>query len=104
MGKSSNGPELTDCALYMRQIEEHHQVSVTILVTAGGSHGGLPVCLLAIALPSKLDDPWEKPAWTSERRWPCLNHRTYEGAVYGLLMDLDEVLTKARWEQSSFPA
>lgn len=104
MGKSTSGPDLTDCVQYLRQIETHHKVSVTLLLTASGSHGGIPLSCVALATPDKLVEATADVGWSCERKWPHRSHRTFEGCVYGLLMQLDEILTSGRWEQASHPA
>ena len=104
MGKSTPGPDLTDCAQYLRQIETHHKVAVTLLITASGSLGGIPLSCVALATPDKLVEVMTDVGWSCERRWPHRSHRTFEGCVYGLLMQLDEILTSFRWEQETLPA
>jgi len=102
--KSTSGPDLTDCFGLMRELEQHHEVGVTLLLTAGGFVGGLPVSLLVIALPRKLDDPWEGLSWSAERSWPNPNQKTFEGALYSVLLDLDSLLCEKRWVQMVIPA
>ncbi len=104
MGKSSTGPDWIDVATYARQIEEHHKVSIAVLITPATSSGGIPLSCVVLATQDKLVSVMDGKGWSSSGLWPSRHNRTIEGCFYGLLMRVDEVLSAERWEQETLPA
>ena len=89
MGKSDNGPDMQDCNLMMVALGELHGVNVSLVVQPDGGSGTASLELVAIA--TQRDGTKAAPLRSVSRKhhWPNVDSKTFEGAVYKLLHELD---------------
>ena len=97
MGKSDVGPDMRDCFAYLKEIEKGTGSAISILVDVVGSSVGWTGHIHALALSRELTP--EGPLWScgASVYWPHRNYKTFEGAVFDLLLLLDVSV-----EQKSF--
>lgn len=89
MGKSTNGPEMTDVSATWWQFEQLHQCSITMLVELDGSTGGCGLYVSAVAVQKRPVRLEEAGIGSATIRFPHRDHRTFEGALLKLLYQLD---------------
>jgi|SRR6267142_650027 len=94
MGKSTNGPDVTDLEVAMRAVGALHSgaVRVTITPTTGQGSGGLivDVAMIFDVLPGS-SLPSEAHAVSG---WPCPNCADFIGHLYSGLVRLDWEIEK----------
>jgi len=95
VGKSVNGPDMQDCLLQLTAMQESARCTITLLLEPDGCGAGPRWQLHALAVGEPAPNP--EQVWTSAARcyWPSRYHKTFEGALFKLLCDLDVVLTQS---------
>ncbi len=94
MGKSDNGPDMQDCAQYLSLIEKQNGVITTVILTSDGSRYGQGWLLHVLSVvEGDLTGQSGRGVGTTGR-WPHREHRTFEGALYGLLAAHDAALSR----------
>lgn len=93
------GPDWSDCAAYIGQLREHHNVECTITIRRDGWEFGQGVGVSVSGTAPRLVGAGR--VWTVKvvGGFPCNGHRTMEGLVYELLCQLDFRASKDLWEQ-----
>jgi hypothetical protein len=94
MGKPTNGPDWTDISVYLSEITEQTGCELILVITPGGSPGGLPlsVCLLANKAGSS---PWTVgEGWSVSAQWPNRENKTLEGCVFAACARVDNEIRR----------
>ncbi len=99
MGKSENGPDMLDCALYAREIEKQTGKRVSILLELEGTDHSARWSLALLALPGSVVAIAEGQGIAVAGRWPSKKHRTFEAALFGCLALLDAEIGKAAFQE-----
>lgn len=89
MGKSDNGPDMQDCNLMMVAIGELHGVNVSLTVRPAGGSDMAAVEIVAVAVQRNAREAVRLNSVSRKHHWPNVDSKTFEGAVYKLLHELD---------------
>lgn len=102
MGKSSNGPDMTDIATMMGALESLHECRVSLTVTTRGQgHNGIFHLLLSATFDVLLGSV--RPSIvTVESQWPNAMGTDFEGTFFRGLYDLDFAVGEA-YQQRFLP-
>jgi len=102
MGKSTNGPDLTDVETMMRAIESLHGGTVTLTVSPAGigSTGGLAVVLAHVT--EVIEGPAGVELLTISNRWPCPMHRDFWACIFEGFYRLDGKIARS-YKQTTLP-
>jgi hypothetical protein len=103
MGKSLIGPDMLDCADLMRAIENLHGVSVSLDIQLTGDTYGGTVTICALAVVKVASGMALKRSVSRRHRWPNSDSKTFEGACFKLLHELDRDCGQTFWTQSELP-
>jgi len=93
VGKSTNGPDWTDCATLIRELELEWDVSISALMGSDGSAGGGGFTVHVLTMPRRLVDPWEPGGMGITFRYPDGKYQTFWGALHAALWRVDDTLT-----------
>lgn len=100
MRSEHKGPDWHDILNYIKQLEQHHNATVTFeLRSIGIRFGSTFVVTLFMSAPM-LVGPGR--VWTDSLHgeWPCAGHRTFEGFMYNMLQRADVHLAHHVWKQA----
>ena len=100
---SSTGPDWTDIAMTLRELEKLHQVWISLRVLNGGSRHSNGLRIIAAAFTNVLVVQGETGIVTQVGEWPNKDTASLEGTVYRLLLELDHKLSATVWEQAKLP-
>ena len=107
--EATNGPDVLDVETMMRALGALHSghVGLTVSPSGTGSTGGVTTLALMTfdvlpgsALPAQV---------SAQSQWPCREHQTFWGHIYGLLVTLDWEISKvykqeSLWDSAASPA
>lgn len=99
---TSNGPDVTDVATLAAAIQSLHGVRVTLMMSPDGSYGEGGLLLLALAEKNDVPIGARQRSVSRRHRFPNVDSRTLEGALYKLLHELDNDCG-AFWQQERLP-
>jgi hypothetical protein len=99
MGKLGNGPDMQDCSLWAKELEENHNCTITVLLELGGSIVGSHWLVHALAVPRGALNAREEAMPAVYVRFPHRDHKTFEGALFQLLVLLDAEFAKAEFRK-----
>lgn len=101
---SSTGPDWTDIARTLRELERLHNVWCSMrLLNAGLRHSnGLRIVVSAFT--NVLGTAEGTGVVSLMEEWPNSKSATLEGTVYRLLLELDARLSAELWEQAKLPS
>lgn len=100
---SQHGPDVTDVAILILAIQELHAASVAILLCPDGKFGSGGLILEAIATAQRGMSGEAKRSVSRSVAFPNVNSKTFEGALFKLLHELDMDCTQMFWEQKVIP-
>lgn len=99
MGKSTNGPDMQDCLLYLREIEESQQCSVTVMMEPDG-FGSAPRWRIHVLGVAKMPTVTGHEAGVAAyAHWPHRESATFEGALFKCLALLDAEFGRREFQQ-----
>jgi len=101
MGKSEPGPDMQDCCVMMVAMGELHGVGVSLTVRPAGGSDMAAVEIVAVAAQRVAPRAAQQRSVSRKHVWPNRDSRTFEGAVYRLLHELDRDCGTF-WEQANF--
>lgn len=102
MGKSLNGPDLTEVTNYIRSIGKHANCHVLVALDAvGGEHNSWLEITLTAAIPV-LVGPAQYLYLQVNGTWPSVDHATFPGLLYNLCHQMDQAIGH-RFEQLQIP-
>lgn len=106
MGKpretSGNGPDWTDIAVYLNEVQTTHQCTLSLDIQPVGRRDGHRLSVSLVASWVDLTVQGGMAAELFGSYFPTSENRTMEGLVYRLCHQMDKKLSVTRWYQSSF--
>lgn len=96
-----NGPDATDVAIMMQALGEMHQVNVSLLISPGGELPDYSLLVIALAEQRVASAGGMKRSVSVKSFFPDKRSRTFEGALYRLMHELD-VECSSLWVQEQF--
>jgi hypothetical protein len=100
---SSNGPDWTDIARTLREVERLHAVWVSVRILNAGLRNSNGLRIVCSAFTNVLGSQQDTGVVSLMVEWPNLSNATLEGAVYSLLVQLDYKLGESNWVQTELP-
>lgn len=100
---SSTGPDWTDIARTLRELERLHTVWVSVRILNAGLRHSNGLRIVCSAFTNVLGTTQDTGVVSLMVEWPNLSNATLEGAVYSLLIQLDHKLSEKLWEQGKLP-
>jgi len=98
MGKSSNGPDLADCALYACEIQNQTGYSVTLLLDLDGCSVAPRWRIHALAALGGSVNPSTSRSVSATLLWPHREYATFSGALFCLLAWLDSLIAQDKFQ------
>jgi len=100
---SSTGPDWTDIARTLRELERLHTVWISLRILSAGLRNSNGLRIVVSAFTNVLGANQDTGVVSLLVEWPNLSNATLEGAAYSLLIQLDHKLSEKLWEQSGLP-
>lgn len=99
MGKSTTGPSMEDCYLYVADLEDQWKCDTTLLMSVGGMLGGLRWHVTVLSCSKELNEL--EPAWSvsTSWTWPSFHHQTFEGALLAGIVYHDAEVGRAEFNR-----
>lgn len=99
MGKSTNGPDWTDCAVYASEIAKGQECHITLLMSVGGGVGGQRWRITLLATDEK--PSLSGPLWSAgvDVFFPHSTYRSMEAAVFTGLAKLDQEIWRTHYQE-----
>jgi hypothetical protein len=100
---SSTGPDWTDIAITLRELEKLHNVWISMRVLNAGLRHSNGLRIVCAAYTNVLVTAGDTGVVLVSREWPNPDNGSMEGTTYRLLHELDSKLSAEVWEQSPLP-
>lgn len=100
---SPNGPDWTDVAMTLREVEKLHSVWCSVRMLSDGSHASSSLRIVCSALGNELVRPAVAGVVMVTDHWPTKDGLTITGVIYRLLLKLDHELLERNWVQTELP-
>lgn len=100
-GSTTNGPDWTDVAGIIREMEKVHSATVKVEVFTDGTNYVGTLYIRAYAVLPVLDSPGKTVRAEKFSRWPSHQHATMEGLIFKLLHLLDYSLSEKVYKQAT---
>ena len=99
---SSNGPDWTDCHVYLREVEKTHECTCYVGMQPIGGRNAFEWGVNVVAVLMKLDETGRQVISGRSGSFPHRDHATLEGLVFALIARVDWDLGAEQYSQSSF--
>jgi len=97
------GVSWSDVAIYLREVEQHHNVTLVLEIRADGAlFGGTLGVALRWTAP-QLVAPGKVLQGELRETWPRGDYRLMESLVYQLVHRVDHELGRTLWKQAALP-
>jgi hypothetical protein len=100
---SSTGPDWTDIARTLREVERLHAVWVSLRILNAGLQNSNGLRIVCSAFTNVLGATRDTGVVSLMVEWPNSSNATLEGAAYALLIQLDARLSDELWAQGKLP-
>ena len=100
---SSNGPDWTDLALTLREVEKLHGVWCSLRIVNAGVRNSNGLRIVCSAFTSLLTSSQDTRVVAMTDEWPNGEGLSLEAVAYRLLLDLDFKLSETLYEQERLP-
>ena len=100
---SSNGPDWTDLALALREVENAHGVWCSLRIVNGGLRNSNGLRIFAAAFTNVLTASLDTQVVALTDEWPNSEGLSLEAVAYRLILELDYKIGQKFYEQTKFP-
>lgn len=100
--KSSNGPDWVDIRVMMKELMVLHKCAVYLEIMCGTMPNGPELRVVCTAVSNAPGSDLKACEESVAVSWPNASAKAFEGAVYGLLVALDNRLLALWWRQETY--
>lgn len=99
----NGGVDWSDVGAYLRQVEQHHNVTLALEIKPDGALYGSSLRVTLRYTAPQLVGPGRVLSGDMHEVWPRGDYRTLEGLAYHLVHRVDHELGRTLWKQAAIP-